>query len=365
MIGLTHGDILDIGCNTGYYMRPLMEQGDAMGVDVSQEIIRIARENGFSNCYKGDIFKYKFSKKNLNLIIVLKKRSKLKIFERVDEKITSKNLVLFFFIGIAILNLIILFIHTKTPEILNLLSNISFFLIIYYTFTYISQNIINYDHLLFIFTKYSSIHSNLPFTQKDIKNITLGINLAAKLLLGLILFNLVINPLRYTFTFMHEISHTIVAIIYKIEISDFVINIGGTSYVELLFVPYGPKASNILIAGSMGAFLLGFFMILLILLKRGIKAEIFLPLFALISTAIIGSVEYWIWGAINGSGDAWDFLLNNPLIESFQLILACSILKNEVILFLIILFVLKTISIIRKRIYEIFPDFSQFIITND
>ncbi len=63
MIALTHGDILDIGCNTGYYMNHLMKQGEAMGLDVSQEIIRIAHENGFSNCYKGDIFKYKFPKR--------------------------------------------------------------------------------------------------------------------------------------------------------------------------------------------------------------------------------------------------------------------------------------------------------------
>ena len=184
-------------------------------------------------------------------------------------------------------------------------------------------------------------------------------------MLGLILFYLVKNHLTYIFTFMHEISHAIVAIFYRIEISDFVIIIGGTSYVGMSFLPYGPKTSNILIAGSIGVFLLGFFMIMLLMLKRGIKAEIFLPLFALISTAIIHNIDYWILGAINNFGDAWDFLLNNPLIDSFQLIHVCSILKNEVILFLIIFFVFKTISMVRRRIYEIVPDFSQFIIIND
>jgi SAM-dependent methyltransferase len=63
MIGLVHDNILDIGCNTGYYMKSLMEHGNAVGIDISGEIIQIAHDNGLLNCYKGDIFEYQFNRK--------------------------------------------------------------------------------------------------------------------------------------------------------------------------------------------------------------------------------------------------------------------------------------------------------------
>lgn len=282
----------------------------------------------------------------------------MRLLNRFKKKFTFKNLALLFPIIIGIFSLSILYIHTKTIEIFRLLGNIAFFLLIYYSFTFFSQKFLNYDNLLFFFTRNRSIHPNLPFTQKDVKEISLGINLFGKLLLSVALFYLAAKPLRYIFTFMHEISHAIVLILYKIEIIDFVINIEGTSYVRRPVLPYGPITSNIAIAGSIGALLLGFFMIILLMQRKGIRIEIFLPLLVMISNSILHNINYWISGAIDNFGDAKEFLLSNPFIDSFQLIQICSIIKYEVILFLIIFFIFKTISMMRIRIYEIIPDFS-------
>ena len=63
MIGLIHDNTLDIGCNTGYYIKSLMEHGEVVGLDISSEIIQIAHENGLFNCHRGDIFEYQFNRK--------------------------------------------------------------------------------------------------------------------------------------------------------------------------------------------------------------------------------------------------------------------------------------------------------------
>lgn len=63
LIGLSYGNILDIGSNTGYYIPFLMDKGTTTGIEISSKINDIAKKNGLHNCITGDIFKYKFNKK--------------------------------------------------------------------------------------------------------------------------------------------------------------------------------------------------------------------------------------------------------------------------------------------------------------
>ena len=62
LINLAKGEILDIGSNTGYYMSELSKKGNAVGIDISEEIVKFAHKCGISNCYVADIFRLKTNK---------------------------------------------------------------------------------------------------------------------------------------------------------------------------------------------------------------------------------------------------------------------------------------------------------------
>ena len=63
LIDSSHGNILDIGSNTGYYIPFLMSRGTTTGIEISPTINNIARKKGLSNCITGDVFTYEFSNK--------------------------------------------------------------------------------------------------------------------------------------------------------------------------------------------------------------------------------------------------------------------------------------------------------------
>jgi SAM-dependent methyltransferase len=63
LIRRSYGEILDIGCSTGYYIPALEERGNIIGIDKSRHAIQVAINNGLTNCIVGDIFKYKFKAK--------------------------------------------------------------------------------------------------------------------------------------------------------------------------------------------------------------------------------------------------------------------------------------------------------------
>lgn len=62
-ISLARGDILDVGCATGYHVVALKMRGNVDAIDISEHIIKIANEQGIENCFVADIFKYHPSKK--------------------------------------------------------------------------------------------------------------------------------------------------------------------------------------------------------------------------------------------------------------------------------------------------------------
>ena len=68
-ISLTRGKILDVGCATGYHVPALMKQGEVDAIDISEHAIKVAKENGISNCFAGDIFKFKPCKKYDTIVL--------------------------------------------------------------------------------------------------------------------------------------------------------------------------------------------------------------------------------------------------------------------------------------------------------
>lgn len=63
LISLSYGNIFDVGCATGYYIPSLMKRGKVIGIDISERIIRIAKESGLKNCKVANIFHFKTKNK--------------------------------------------------------------------------------------------------------------------------------------------------------------------------------------------------------------------------------------------------------------------------------------------------------------
>ncbi|KKK41788.1 hypothetical protein LCGC14_0809870 [marine sediment metagenome] len=62
-ISLADGEILDVGCATGYYIPALKKNGIVDAIDISEEAIGIANVNRIEECHVADIYHYKPSKK--------------------------------------------------------------------------------------------------------------------------------------------------------------------------------------------------------------------------------------------------------------------------------------------------------------
>lgn len=58
LVERAYGNILDVGCATGYYVPALMKKGQVIGIDISEPMIQVARERGLTNCRVQDMLTY-------------------------------------------------------------------------------------------------------------------------------------------------------------------------------------------------------------------------------------------------------------------------------------------------------------------
>jgi SAM-dependent methyltransferase len=63
LISLSYGEILDVGCGTGNYMPLLVKRGKVIGIDISKNVIDVAKLNRCNNCRVADIFTFSEKKK--------------------------------------------------------------------------------------------------------------------------------------------------------------------------------------------------------------------------------------------------------------------------------------------------------------
>lgn len=63
LISLSYGDILDVGCGTANYIPLLAERGNVLGIDISPNVIEVARQHGCKYCRVADIFSFPTHKK--------------------------------------------------------------------------------------------------------------------------------------------------------------------------------------------------------------------------------------------------------------------------------------------------------------
>ncbi|KKN64316.1 hypothetical protein LCGC14_0492790 [marine sediment metagenome] len=62
-LSLAKGEILDVGCATGYYIPILKMNGNVDAIDISEQAIQIAKARGIEECHVADVFKYNPPKK--------------------------------------------------------------------------------------------------------------------------------------------------------------------------------------------------------------------------------------------------------------------------------------------------------------
>ncbi|MFA5796951.1 MAG: class I SAM-dependent methyltransferase [Candidatus Woesearchaeota archaeon] len=70
IISMSKGNILDVGCGTGNYVPYLMKQGTVLGIDISANVIQVAKRNKLNNCIVADIFTFKPKKKFDTIVLV-------------------------------------------------------------------------------------------------------------------------------------------------------------------------------------------------------------------------------------------------------------------------------------------------------
>lgn len=63
LISLSYGNILDVGCGTAHYVPLLAERGNVLGIDISPNIIEVARQHGYECCRVACIFNFPTHKK--------------------------------------------------------------------------------------------------------------------------------------------------------------------------------------------------------------------------------------------------------------------------------------------------------------
>tara|TARA_Y100000310_G_scaffold14886_1_gene14949 strand:+ start:140 stop:805 length:666 start_codon:yes stop_codon:yes gene_type:complete len=97
IISKVKGEVLDLGCGTGNYIPYLMKKGKVLGIDISPNVISVAKERyKLRNVKVADIFKFKTNKKfdsivllenNLGMAGTLKKTKQLlKILKSLLKK---------------------------------------------------------------------------------------------------------------------------------------------------------------------------------------------------------------------------------------------------------------------------------------
>jgi SAM-dependent methyltransferase len=63
LISLAYGDILDVGCGTGNYLPLLARHGRVLGIDISPNVIEVARRRGCKTCKVADVFTFRTAKR--------------------------------------------------------------------------------------------------------------------------------------------------------------------------------------------------------------------------------------------------------------------------------------------------------------
>ena len=144
--------------------------------------------------------------------------------------------------------------------------------------------------------------------------------IAAKIILGIILFLASYAISSFYFTFLHEVSHALTSIFFGVPLLAFRLLPDGRGYITYpsdIDIP-SLIESNIKISGSLGLIII--LLLLLIVLtsyRKKLKLFEFVSLYFILSKRIIDELYHnWYNSLFKEFGDGWDFLQLNPAITN-------------------------------------------------
>ncbi len=70
IIDLSYGSILDVGCGTGIYEPYLIKKGDVLGIDISDYMIKVSKNNGITCTKKMNIFEIDINNKYDTILFI-------------------------------------------------------------------------------------------------------------------------------------------------------------------------------------------------------------------------------------------------------------------------------------------------------
>ena len=277
--------------------------------------------------------------------------------------ILLKELKLIFygvFLGLFFSLLIIFFHQLGIVQIIYILSNLALCVIFYNLFKIFSNRI----------SFHSKIRDIYRTNKKLIVTITEENNVSqkriwhydtiflTKFFLGILLAFCLTHPLIYVFTFIHELSHAIVALVYGSQIIEINILGAGIGYTAFSIIESDRAMGNIFLAGSLGAIIFGIAFLIIIYRNKNMKLDGVISIYSLIGYIILGNVIYWRESILIKNGDGWDFLTYNPQLDPSWLVSLCETLYWAMLFCLILFLAVKIVYQLISFLKKFFPDLS-------
>ena len=264
------------------------------------------------------------------------------------------------FLGLFFSLLIIFFKALGIGQIICILSNLALCVIIYNFFKILSNRISFHSKIRDIYRTNKKLVVTITEENKASQKIIWQYDtiFLTKLLLGILLASCLTYPLIYVFTFIHELSHAIVALIYGAQIVEINILSAGIGYTEFSIIESDSAMGNIFLAGSLGAIIFGIAFLIIIYMNKNAKLDGFASIYSLIGYIILGNVLYWRESVLIKNGDGWDFLTYHPQLDPFWLVNYCETLYWATLFCLILFLAVKIIFQLTNFLKKFFPDLS-------
>ena len=279
-----------------------------------------------------------------------------------------KELKLFFYpisLGLFFFILIVFFNPLGIAQIITILANLSLCVIFYNLFKIASIRISFHSKIRDIYRTNKKLAVTITEEDNNLRQKRIwhyDTIFLTKLLLGILLTFALSNPLIYIFTFIHELSHAIIALIYGLQIIEINISDAGIGNTEFSIITSDSVMSQIFLTGSIGAIIFGIAFLFIIYKSKNMKLDGVISIYCLIGYVILTNIFYWFESVLVEKGDGWDFLIYNPQLDPLWLVSFCEILYWAALFCLILFLAAKIVSKLSFFVKKFFPDFSIYYI---
>ena len=265
------------------------------------------------------------------------------------------------FLGLFFSLLIVFYNPLGIAQIIMILANLSLCVVFYGLFKIILNRISFHSKIRDIYRTNKKLVVTITEEDNNLKQKRIwhyDTIFLTKLLLGILLAFALSYPLIYFFTFIHELSHAIIALIYGVPVIDINISGAGIGYTEFYIITSDNVMGQIFLAGSLGAIIFGIAFLIVICRNKNMKLDGVISIYCLIGYVILTNVLYWRESVLLKEGDGWDFLTYNPQLDPFWLVNFCEILYWATLFCLILFLAAKTFTQLSSFLKKFFPDLS-------